>query len=75
LVQSLYVWSLLGRFLTFLLLAIFDRFLFPLLTLSFFLVIIMPARYLAALVEPLLLTKNGLFERALVHLNPELSIC
>ena len=48
LVQSFYEWPLLGSFLTFLLLPIFERFLLPLLTLSFFLVIIMPARYLAA---------------------------
>ncbi len=74
LVQSFYEWPLLGSFLTFLLLPIFERFLLPLLTLSFFLVIIMPARYLAALLEPLFLTMNGLFEWVLVHLNPKLTI-
>lgn len=74
LVQSFYEWPLLGSFLTFLLLPIFERFLLPLLTLNFFLVIIMPARYLAALLEPLFLTMNGLFEWVLVHLNPKLTI-
>ena len=74
LVQSFYEWPLLGSFLTFLLLPIFERFLLPLLTLSIFLVIIMPARYLAALLEPLFLTMNGLFEWVLVHLNPKLTI-
>lgn len=34
----------------------------------------MPARYLAALLEPLFLTMNGLFEWVLVHLNPKLTI-
>ncbi len=60
LVQSFYEWPLLGSFLTFLLLPIFERFLLPLLTLSIFLVIIMPARYLAALLEPLFLTNEWL---------------
>ena len=69
LVQSFYEWPLLGSFLTFLLLPIFERFLLPLLTLSFFLVIIMQRRYLATLLEPLFLTMNGLFEWVLVHLN------
>lgn len=66
--------ALVRKFLNISLVTNFERFLLPLLTLSFFLVIIMPTRYLAALLEPLFLTMNGLFEWVLVHLNPKLTI-